>query len=87
MREKCQEHIVAIKVEVQKWSNSNRDARQGRIRENYLRGKMNRAGYRLNMRERKMGMLKITLRFLASTTGWMIMAEENNVAVDDRRWL
>lgn len=27
MREKCQEHIVAIKVEVQKWSNRNRDAR------------------------------------------------------------
>ena len=27
MREKCQEHIVAIKVEVQKWTNSNRDAR------------------------------------------------------------
>ena len=55
--------------------------------ENYLRGKMNRAGYRLNMRERKMGMLKITLRFLDSTTGWMIMAVENNVVVDDRRWL
>ena len=48
---------------------------------------MNRAGYRLNMRERKMGMLKITLRFLDSITGWMIMAVENNVIVDDRRWL